>query len=110
MSNAAEKSEAQIKSLPAHGELEGLLLAGAAAIQALVAERDRLRSRVNLLEHESLRLNASNQELLRQFATIGNNCRRLAMEFDAQLQIILSAPGAARDGGAKDGRGALAEG
>ena len=32
------------------------------------------------------------------------------MEFDAQLQIILSAPGAARDGGAKDGRGALAEG
>ena len=34
--------------MPAHGELEGLLLAGAAAIQALVAERDRLRSRVNL--------------------------------------------------------------
>ena len=83
MSEAAEKP-AQIDQLDSVQDIERLLLASAGAIQRLVAERNALRSRVDVQERELTRLR-------HQTTLIHDSYRRLTTEFVTQFQLIDSA-------------------
>jgi hypothetical protein len=84
MSDAAEKPSTRFGQLDSNQDIELWLLAGAGAIQHLIAERNALRSRANALEHELTRL--------RQHVTlIHDSYRRLTTEYVTQFQLIDSA-------------------
>jgi hypothetical protein len=88
MIDAAKKLDAQIGQPPSQQELESGLLAAAGAIQDLIAERNRLRSRVEAQEGKLISLKATNEDLRRQITLIGESCKRLATSFVTQLQHI----------------------
>jgi hypothetical protein len=84
MSDAAEKPSTRFGQLDSNQDIELWLLAGAGAIQQLIAERNALRSRANALERELTRL--------RQHVTlIHDSYRRLTTEYVTQFQLIDSA-------------------
>jgi predicted nuclease with TOPRIM domain len=62
-------------------DVERLLLDAANAIQRLISERDTLRHRVDVLESELARL-------CERTALIHDSHRRLATEFNTQLQLL----------------------
>jgi predicted nuclease with TOPRIM domain len=76
----AEKP-AQIDRLDSIQDVERLLLEAATAIQRLIAERDALRDRVDALESELARLRERTR-------LIHDSYRRLATEFNTQLQLL----------------------
>ena len=76
----AEKP-AQIDRLDSIQDVERLLLEAANAIQRLMAERDALRHRVDALESELARLRE-------RTTLIHDSYRRLATEFNTQLQLL----------------------
>src|SRR5688572_14002441 len=76
----AEQS-AQIDRLDSVKDVERMLLEAANAIQRLVAERDALRNRVDALERELARLHE-------QAILIRDSYRRLATEFNTQMQLV----------------------
>lgn len=84
VSEAAEGFGARIGEHSAEREIERLLLDAAGALQRLVAERNRLRARVDAQERELVRL----QE---HVALFHDSYRRLTSEFIAQSQLIDSA-------------------
>ena len=84
MSDAAEKPGAQFGRLDSDQDIETLLLAGAGAIQRLIAERTALRSRADAQERELTRLRD-------QVSLIHDSYRRLTTEYVTQFQLIDSA-------------------
>ena len=80
MSNASE-TPAEIDRLDSIQDIERLLLDAAKAVQRIMAERDALRSRVDITERELARLR-------HQTALIHDSYRRLATEFVTQLQLL----------------------
>ena len=84
MSDAAEKPTARFGQLDSNQDIELWLLAGAGAIQHLIAERNALRSRANALERELTRLRD-------QSTLVYDSYRRLTTEFVTQFQLIDSA-------------------
>jgi hypothetical protein len=76
----AEKP-AQIDRLDSIQDVERMLLEAANAIQRLIAERDALRHRVDALESELARLRE-------RTTLIRDSYRRLATEFNTQLQLL----------------------
>jgi hypothetical protein len=79
---------AQYGDRPSYVELESALLDGAAAIHCLTAERNQLRSRLESQDHELLRLRATNEDLRRQIAVIGDSYMRFATSCVTQLQYV----------------------
>ena len=79
MSEAEKPS--QIDRLDSIQDVERLLLEAANAIQRLIAERDALRRRVDILENELARLGE-------RTALMHDSYRRLATEFVTQLQLL----------------------
>jgi len=71
----------QIDRLDSVQEVERMLLEAANAIQRLIAERDALRRRVDILETELARLRE-------QTTLIHDSYRRLTTEFVTQLQLL----------------------
>ena len=88
MSDAVTDLYAQLTSRPSYLELENALLDGVAAIQCLTAERNQLRSRLATQEQELLSLRATNEELRRQIAAIGDSYMRFATSCVGQLQQV----------------------
>ena len=78
--NEAEKS-AQIDRIDSVKDVERMLLEAASTIQRLIAERDALRNRVDALERELARLHE-------QTMLIRDSYRRLATEFNTQMQLL----------------------
>jgi predicted nuclease with TOPRIM domain len=78
--NEAEKS-AQIDRIDSVKDVERMLLEAANTIQRLIAERDALRNRVDALERELARLHE-------QTMLIRDSYRRLATEFNTQMQLL----------------------
>jgi predicted nuclease with TOPRIM domain len=76
----AEKP-AQIDRLDSIQDGERMLLEAANALQCLMAERDALRHRVDALESELARLRE-------RTTLIHDSYRRLATEFNTQLQLL----------------------
>lgn len=72
---------AQIDRLDSIQDVERMLLEAANAIQRLIAERDALRHRVDALESELARLRE-------RTTLISDSYRRLATEFNTQLQLL----------------------
>jgi hypothetical protein len=71
----------QIDQLDSVRDVERLLLEAANAIQRLIAERDALRHRVDALESELAHLRE-------RTTLIHDSYRRLATEFNTQLQLL----------------------
>jgi phage shock protein A len=69
-------------------DLESLALAGAAAIQRLISERNSLRNRVDTQEREIIKLRARNEDLCRHITQIRDDYLRLATEFLSHLKQI----------------------
>jgi predicted nuclease with TOPRIM domain len=88
MIDAAKKFDAQIGQSPSQPEVESCLLALAAAFRDLIAERNRLRSRVEAQEGELKSVNATNADLRRQITLIAESCKKLATSLVKQLQHI----------------------
>jgi hypothetical protein len=88
MSDAAKNPNAQIGQLPSDQAAESAVIAGAAAIQRLIAERNSLRSRAGAQERELTSLRATNEDLRRHITVIRNSYMRLATEFVTHLQHI----------------------
>jgi predicted nucleic acid-binding Zn-ribbon protein len=80
MSEASE-TPAEIDRLDYIQDIERLLLDAAKAVQRIMAERDALRSRVDIMEHELARLR-------HQTALIHDSYRRLVTEFVTQVQLL----------------------
>jgi hypothetical protein len=85
MSDAAE-SDPQFRRAESNQDVELLLLAGAQAIQRLIAERDTFRSRADAQQRELTRLR-------RHLNLIHESYRRLTTEYVTQFQLIDNAVG-----------------
>ena len=68
--------------------VESLALAGAGAIQQLIAERDSLRKRAELRERELVRLRATDVDFRRRISLIRDHYIQFATEFLKQLKHI----------------------
>ena len=66
--------------------LEKTAMAGAAAIQRIIADRDELRHRANIQQRELLALTASNEDLRRRIALIRHHYVELGTKILAQLE------------------------
>jgi predicted nucleic acid-binding Zn-ribbon protein len=66
--------------------LEKVALAGAAAIQRIVADRDELRNRSNVQQRELVALSAINEDLRRRIALIRHHYVELGTRILAQLE------------------------
>lgn len=66
--------------------LEKVALAGAAAIQRIIAERDELRNRANTQQRELVALSAINEDLRRRIALIRHHYVELGTRILAQLE------------------------
>ena len=67
-------------------DLEKVALAGAAAIQHLIADRDELRNRANVQQRELVALSAINEGLRRRIALIRHHYVELGTRILAQLE------------------------
>jgi predicted nucleic acid-binding Zn-ribbon protein len=66
--------------------IESVAIAGAAAIQHLIAERDTLRDRVNTQQRELVTLSAANEELRCRLGLIRQQYLELGSRILAQLE------------------------
>lgn len=66
--------------------VESAALAGAAAIQRLIAERDNFRNRASILERQMAGLHSDNGKLRRRIALIRRHYIELATNILAQLE------------------------
>ena len=66
--------------------LEKVALAGAAAIQRIIADRDELRNRANTKQRELVALSAINEDLRRRIALIRHHYVELGTRILAQLE------------------------
>ena len=78
--------DAQATQGPSYQTIETVALAGAAAIQRLIADRDGLRNHGDAQERELVSLRASNDDLRRHITRIRDHYIRLATEFLTQLK------------------------
>jgi len=69
-----------------NANLENVALAGAAAIQRLIADRDELRNRTNVQQRELVALSAINEDLRRRIALIRHHYVELGTRILAQLE------------------------
>lgn len=66
--------------------MESVAIAGAAAIQRLIADRENLRNRANAQQRELVALSASNEELRRRVALIRHHYIELGTRILTQLE------------------------
>jgi hypothetical protein len=80
------KPQSQLSEGMAEETIESVALAGAAAIQRLIADRDTLRDRVNTQQRELVSLSASNEELRCRLGLIRQQYLELGSRILAQLE------------------------
>jgi len=66
--------------------VESVALAGAAAIQRLIADRDNLRNHANVQQRDLVALNAINEDLRRRLALIRHHYVELGTKILTQLE------------------------
>jgi hypothetical protein len=93
---AAADNEAPAAEFASNQAMENAALAGAAAIQRLVAECNGLRTRLSLQESELVRLRGANEGLRRRFALLHQRYVELAKKILGQLEQF---DGAIREAG-----------
>jgi hypothetical protein len=79
-------AEAPAAEFASNQAMENAALAGAAAIQRLVAECNGLRTRLSLQETELLRLRGANESVRRRFALLHQRYIELAKKILSQLE------------------------
>lgn len=102
---AAGDAEGPIPEFASSQAMENAALAGAAAIQRLVAECNGLRTRLSLQENELARLRGANEGLRRRFGLLHQRYVELAKKILSQLEQF---DGAIREAGQEaltDGNG-----
>lgn len=82
----AAKADAAAAEYPNDEAIESAALAGAVAIQRMVAERNGLRSRIGLQERELAALRATNEELRRRLVLIHQHYVELAKQIVGRLE------------------------
>ena len=80
------KPQAQISEGGSDATIESVALAGAAAIQRLIADRDNLRDRVGAQQRELVTLTAANEELRCRLGLIRQQYLELGSRILAQLE------------------------
>ena len=80
------KPQAQASEGEFDETMESVAIAGAAAIQRLIADRDNLRNRANAQQRELVALSASNEELRRRVALIRHHYVELGTRILTQLE------------------------
>jgi predicted ribosome quality control (RQC) complex YloA/Tae2 family protein len=80
------KADAAAAEYPNDQAIESAALAGAVAIQRMVAERNGLRSRIGLQERELSALRATNEELRRRLVLIHQHYVELAKQIVGRLE------------------------
>jgi hypothetical protein len=80
------KTEVVAAEYPNDQAIESAALAGAVAIQRMVAERNGLRSRIGLQERELAALRATNEELRRRLVLIHQHYVELAKQIVGRLE------------------------
>jgi hypothetical protein len=80
------KTQAQASEGEFDEAMESVAIAGAAAIQRLIADRDNLRNRANAQQRELVALSASNEELRRRVALIRHHYIELGTRILTQLE------------------------
>ena len=86
MDTPAADAEAPAAEFASNQAMENAALAGAAAIQRLVAECNGLRTRVGLQEAELARLRSANEGVRRRFAMLHQRYVELAKKILGQLE------------------------
>ena len=80
------KPQPQASEGESDGTMESVALAGAAAIQHLIADRDNLRNRVNAQQRELVALSAINEDLRRRVVLIRHHYIELGTRILTQLE------------------------
>jgi gluconate kinase len=80
------KTQAQASEGEFDEAMESVAIAGAAAIQRVIADRDNLRNRANAQQRELVALSASNEELRRRVALIRHHYIELGTRILTQLE------------------------
>ncbi len=80
------KPQAHLAESGSEDTIESVALAGAAAIQHLIADREALRDRVNAQQRELVALSASNEELRCRLGLIRQQYLELGSRILAQLE------------------------
>jgi predicted nucleic acid-binding Zn-ribbon protein len=80
------KPQAQASESESDETMESVALAGAAAIQRLIADRDNLRTRANAQQRELVALSAINEDLRRRVALIRHHYVELGTKILTQLE------------------------
>lgn len=80
------KPQAQASEGEPDETMESVALAGAAAIQCLIADRDNLRNRANTQQRELVALSAINEDLRRRVALIRHHYVELGTRILTQLE------------------------
>jgi hypothetical protein len=80
------KPQAQLSEGGSDATIESVALAGAAAIQRLIADRDNLRDRVGAQQRELVTLTAANEELRCRLGLIRRQYLELGSRILAQLE------------------------
>ncbi len=93
---ALAEAEAPAAEFASNQAMETAALAGAAAIQRLVAECNGLRTRLSLQEAELVRLRGANESVRRRFALLHQRYVELAKKILGQLEQF---DGALREAG-----------
>ena len=80
------KHEAQVSTGSPDETIESVALAGASAIQRLIADRDNLRNCANLQQRDLVALSAINEDLRRRLALIRHHYVELGTKILTQLE------------------------
>ena len=80
------RADAPVAEFPNDQSIESAALAGAVAIQRMVAERNGLRSRIGAQERELAALRAMNEELRRRLVLIHQHYVELAKQIVGRLE------------------------
>jgi hypothetical protein len=82
----APRPQSQLPEGGSEESIESVALAGAAAIQRLIADRDTLRDRVNTQQRELVTLSAANEELRCRLGLIRQQYLELGSRILTQLE------------------------
>jgi hypothetical protein len=91
MSDLHNKPGGKLDGLPSYQDLENAVLNGATAIHCLTAERNQLRSHVEVQDAELESLRATNEHLRRQLLLIGDSYLKYAASCASELQHVAQA-------------------
>lgn len=80
------RPQAELSEVMVEETIESVALAGAAAIQRLIADRDTLRDRVNTQQRELVNLSMANEELRCRLGLIRQQYLELGSRILAQLE------------------------